>query len=252
MIKVFISYEHKDMLYKDELEKRLIPFKRNGIIESWSDQQILPGAEWQREIKDAIENSQLILFLISPDFIASEYIYDQEISRALDRYRKREVMIIPIILRPTDYSSLEISKFQALPKDGHPISTSQDQDSAWLDVINQLGKIFDSLNKGNVKLREKSAVNTSTNFEENDNTNAIDYIRNSIANAKIEEALKALLNISQKSGDSDLYNEILLLTSRYNRLKKSNLRGIISSENLDISMSQISNAMLSLLKDIER
>jgi len=70
MIKLFISYAHEDEKYKEELEKHLKPLQRNGVVESWNAREILPGVVWENEIKTELEEADVILFLISPDFVA--------------------------------------------------------------------------------------------------------------------------------------------------------------------------------------
>ena len=143
-MKLFISYAREDEEYKDELEKRLKPYVRNQTIHSWSDRAILPGSEWDEEIKLAMASSDMILFLISSDFLASDYIHDVEIARAMEKYEKGELRIVPIVVRTSDLSQLKIKQFQALPKDAKAVSTWEDEDEAWLDVINGLKRIFSS------------------------------------------------------------------------------------------------------------
>ncbi len=251
MIKLFISYAHEDEGYKNELEKHLITYKRNGTIESWDDREILPGKEWEEEIRHQIENSQLILFLISPDFISSEYINDVELKKAFDRYRKREVMMIPIIIRPADFSSLEISKFQALPKDGRPISTWEDKDEAWLDVVKQLKKVFKSLNDDNLKLKKSAPANPPNQMDENEVQNTKQEVIDKITNGQTEDAIKILLKSSKESNNSDLYNQVIMLSARFNNLKRSKSTGIISDGDSQRSLAQINNSVLYILDDFE-
>jgi len=254
MLKVFISYAHEDEFYKKELEKRLIPFLRDSaLIESWSDGEILGGEEWDQAIKQEIENSQVILFLVSPDFIASEYIQDVEINKALDRYRKGEVIIIPIILRPTDYSDLEISRFQALPKDGKPISTWKDQDEAWYDVSIQLKRIFESLHNGNIKLKESANISASRSIPSpaNDNTSLTNDIRDKIANARTNEALQMLLGMPGIKNNQELYSQVILLMGRNKSLERKAIMGLLSNNDITISRNQINYSILSLLSELE-
>lgn len=138
MVKLFISYAHKDESYKDSLVEHLSGMQRNGIIDGWQDRQILPGEEWDDEIKKELEAAQIIVFLVSSSFMASDYIHDVEIAKAIQRHEKGEVEIVPVIIRPCDFSSLKISKFQALPKDAKPIAKWELPDEAYLDVVLRL------------------------------------------------------------------------------------------------------------------
>ena len=249
MIKLFISYAREDEDHKIELEKRLVPLKRSGVIEEWNDRLILPGEDWDHLIKDKIENSDIILFLISPDFIASDYIYDVEIARAMDRYRKREIMIIPVIIRPTDYSGLELSKFQAVPKDGRPISTWENQDEAWHDAILQLKRVFDLFNKGKVNLnKSEPTLSSPQTFADTDNIKT--RVKDLMANARIDQAINALLDHSKSANNNELFNQIILLSARYKSLKKRELMGVISFGEASTTQAQIAHALLSILNEV--
>ncbi|MBL0286754.1 MAG: toll/interleukin-1 receptor domain-containing protein [Bacteroidetes bacterium] len=115
-ITIFISYSHEDESYKDKLEKHLSILKRNNIIETWHDRKIIPGEEWDKKIKEELESAQIILLLVSVDFLSSNYCYDIEIKRAVERHEKGEAVLIPIMLRKCDWNETSFSKIQALPK----------------------------------------------------------------------------------------------------------------------------------------
>lgn len=94
-VTVFFSYSHKDEALRDELASHLEILKWNDDITEWHDRKILPGDEWDREIKDSLASAQIILLLISADFIASRYCRDIEITRAMERHEAREACVIP-------------------------------------------------------------------------------------------------------------------------------------------------------------
>jgi hypothetical protein len=104
-VSVFISYSHVDEKLKDRLILFLTPLKRENIIEVWTDRDILAGDRWDESIKTQLEESDLILLLVSPDFIASEYCYNYEMQRAIERSKAGIARVIPILLRPTDWQS---------------------------------------------------------------------------------------------------------------------------------------------------
>jgi hypothetical protein len=135
MKKAFISYSHVDDSYRKELEVHLSAMKRNGELSSWSDRRITPGQEWNLEIDKAAHSAEIIIFLVSADFIASDYCFDIEVKTALGRYEKGEAIVIPIIIRPCDWSVCPFSKLQALPAEAKPVSKWQDRDEGWLTVI---------------------------------------------------------------------------------------------------------------------
>lgn len=132
--KLFVSYSHKDELFLSELEKHLSTLKREKLLATWHDRKINPGQNWEGEIDGAISDADIIVFLVSPDFIASEYCIDKEVTTALGKHDRGESIVIPIVVRPVDWLSTPMGKIQALPKDANPISTWSDKDKAWLEV----------------------------------------------------------------------------------------------------------------------
>ena len=101
---VFYSYAHKDAKLRDELGKHLVPLKRQGFIVDWYDRNISAGKEWEQEIDDYLNTAHIILLLISPDFLASEYCYSIEMISAMERHYAGEARVIPIILSSTCYT----------------------------------------------------------------------------------------------------------------------------------------------------
>lgn len=134
-IPLFYSYAHRDEPLRGQLESHLSLLKRRGFISSWSDRGIGAGTEWKEQIDQHIELAQIILLLVSADFLASEYCYDVEMTRAMERHEKKEVRVIPLILRPCDWSDAPFGTLQALPTGAKPVTTWSNQDEAWLDVV---------------------------------------------------------------------------------------------------------------------
>jgi len=137
-IKLFYSYAHRDEEFRNELEKHLSILKRNGIITEWYDRQIKAGMEWESEINQNIEDADVILLLVSSDFLSSDYCYNIEMQKALKQFDSGKSRIIPIILRPCRWELSPFSKLQALPKDAIPVVLWQNQDEAWLNVVKSI------------------------------------------------------------------------------------------------------------------
>ena len=133
-VKVFFSYSHKDEALREELETHLIIMKRQKLIEPWHDRQITAGTEWENAIDDNLEVADIILLLVSANFLASDYIFDKEMTRAMERHETRQARVIPIILKPSDWNGAPFGKLQALPKNAKPVTTWQNQDEAFLNV----------------------------------------------------------------------------------------------------------------------
>jgi hypothetical protein len=153
-LNVFISYSHRDEDYKDELIVHLASLKRQGKIRAWQDRDIEAGAEWDAEIKQQLESAEIILLLITPRFLASDYCFDLEMQRAVQRHGEGTARVIPIIVKPCDWQGTPFSKLQMVPKDAKPITRWVDQDEAFLDVVKGIRRTVESLqsNRGNVPL----------------------------------------------------------------------------------------------------
>lgn len=121
--KIFFSYSHKDLTFLENLKKHLKPLQREKIIsEFWYDRNINAGKEWEKEIDEHLNNSQIILLLVSPDFIASDYCYGKEVKKAIERHDQGEAIVIPVILRPASWENTLLGKLQALPSNAKPIN----------------------------------------------------------------------------------------------------------------------------------
>lgn len=141
---IFISYAHKDSSYKEEMETHLASLKRTNRIRLWHDLEIQAGTEWDESIQTAIRKADIILLLISADFINSQYIWKNELDLAMARHARKEVKIIPIFVRPSDWEDLGFSKILGLPRNGVPISKWEDRDEAWLNVVKDLKRVIDA------------------------------------------------------------------------------------------------------------
>lgn len=133
---VFCCYARADQSYLLELRKRLIPLQREGLIAIHTDIDVSPGEEWEPKIQQYLNTAHVILLLVSPDFIASDYCYSNEMKRALERHKEGKVLVIPILLRAVDLHRLPFGSIQCLPTDAKPIKSWADVDDAFLDVTN--------------------------------------------------------------------------------------------------------------------
>lgn len=131
---VFFSYSHADEALRDQLEKQLAMLKRQGVIETWHDRRIGAGQHIGQAIDQHINTADIILLLVSADFIASDYCYDIEMQRAMERHHAGEAIVIPVILRACDWHHAPFGQLNATPRDGKPITQWPDIDEAFLQV----------------------------------------------------------------------------------------------------------------------
>lgn len=142
---VFFSYSHVDEKLRDKLAIHLVMLEREGTIRGWHDRGIIPGQEWDGEIDERLKSADIILLLVSPDFLASKYCYDIEVKQAMERHEAGEACVIPIILRPCDWTRAPFSGLQALPKNTTPITRWPDEDEAFLNVAEGIRRAAEEL-----------------------------------------------------------------------------------------------------------
>jgi TIR domain/CHAT domain len=144
-VEVFFSYAHKDERLRNQLEDHLSNLKRQDVITGWHDRKIAAGTEWKGQIDSRLESARIILLLVSANFLASDYCYDIELKRALERHEAGEARVIPIILRPCDWHTAPFGKLQALPTDTKPVTEWSSRDRAFHDISTGIRKVVEEL-----------------------------------------------------------------------------------------------------------
>jgi hypothetical protein len=150
-VKIFFCYAHEDEALLDRLKVHLSPLQREGLIWLWHDRDIRAGTEWDKEINRHLNTAQIILLLVSPDFMNSDYCYSIELRRAIERHDKGEARVIPIILRPASWDGI-LGKLQALPRNGKPIRSRywHNMDEALTDVVQSIRKTINDLSSESI------------------------------------------------------------------------------------------------------
>jgi hypothetical protein len=143
-LKLFYSYSSVDEPFRSELEDHLSLLKRDGFLESWSFRDINAGSDWEREIDDRLARADIVLLLVSASFIASRYCWEIELTRALERASRGEMMLVPVIIRPCDWQTAPFARFQALPDDAKPVTSWRPRDKAWANVAAALRRLIDA------------------------------------------------------------------------------------------------------------
>ena len=166
MLQVFRSYSHEDEELRKELDKHLSVLQRQGIIGSWDDRRIGPGEELHGEISAHLDAAEIVLLLVSADFLASDYCYDVEMQRAMERHRQGLARVIPVILRPCDWQKAPFGILKACPNDGKPVVNHTTHDEGFLQVAQAVHQVA----------VEKGTYTTSPDPDESDepdNTTAV-------------------------------------------------------------------------------
>jgi hypothetical protein len=185
LLNIFIAYSRENSSLRDRLDKHLSGLKRKKYINTWYDGQIEAGTEWEKEIELALNQADIILLLISADFIASDYCYDVEMKKAISRHEKGDAVIIPIILNPCDWTDLPFSKIQGLPQNGVAI-TSEEWNSIevpFTEVAKSIKSIVENLRIA--KNKHLLAINEVLNEKESELLIALEQVEE----LKIEEEI---------------------------------------------------------------
>ena len=145
MIKVFFSYSHKDETNRNELEKHLAVLRRQNVIETWHDRRIVVGADLGNEIDQNLAESNLILLLVSPDFIASDYCYSVEMAKALEMRHQGMAWVMPIILDHCDWQNTPLKDLLACPQDGNPVSDFPNPNKAFQEIVHEIRRVIQEI-----------------------------------------------------------------------------------------------------------
>jgi hypothetical protein len=142
-LSMFIAYSHVDEELKNELLKHLEPLKRLGLINAWHDQRIKAGDEWDKSISKNLESANIVLLLVSIDFINSKYCSDVELVQALALHEAGQAVVVPVILRACLWQHSEFAKLQAVPKNAKPVCSWPNRDEALMNVADEIKKVAD-------------------------------------------------------------------------------------------------------------
>ncbi|HMR43210.1 MAG TPA: SUMF1/EgtB/PvdO family nonheme iron enzyme, partial [Saprospiraceae bacterium] len=146
-LQIFIAYARKDASFLDELRTHLSPLEKSGKVKIWYDGKIEPGNVWEQAIKEHLNQSNILLLLVSADAIASDFFYEKEMNDALSRHASGAARVVPLIVRPCAWQATPLGDLQAVPKDGRAVSTWNDRDEAYADAISSIMVILESINK---------------------------------------------------------------------------------------------------------
>ncbi|MBK7939965.1 MAG: TIR domain-containing protein [Lewinellaceae bacterium] len=140
-VKAFVSYSHADLEHLKTLKNALSPLIRLNKLQVWDDKNIEAGDEWEKVIFQQLEEADIVLCLVSADFVASDFCYKKEFGAALEAHRKGDKTIVPVMLRSTDWKDLPLSEIQGVP--GEWITSAANKDEAWTKVSESLRPALD-------------------------------------------------------------------------------------------------------------
>ena len=150
-VPAFISYSHADGKIKSDLVKHLSPLERLGLVSRWDDGELKAGDHWETSIMKQMASAKLILLLVSSDFIASRFCYENELATALKRDKAGTAKVVPVILRPCLWQELPFGKLQALPNEGRPVTSWSITDEALMEIAKGVREVAQGLRGSEAK-----------------------------------------------------------------------------------------------------
>ena len=131
---VFVSYSHLDEKFREELDLQLTILKNKGYLDSWTDECLVPGDEWEKEILEHLEKADIILLLVSTHFLASPFCWGVELKKAIERHDEGTARVVPIFVRVCVAEETPIEKLHGVPRKDRPVSSWKDRHKAWATV----------------------------------------------------------------------------------------------------------------------
>jgi hypothetical protein len=162
MATLFFSYSHRDEDFRNEIETHLALLKREGFISAWHDRRIPAGGNIHGQISDQLEKADIVLLLVSAHFLASDYCFDREMTRALSREQAGDCCVVPVILKPCDWHSAPFGSLRATPTDGKPVSMFANQDEALSIIAADVRAIARRLEENSAKKSSERAASPNT------------------------------------------------------------------------------------------
>jgi len=139
--KVFISYCHKDDKFLDDLLLHLKPFERAGLIVKWSDKQIAAGSQWLDEIKSTLATTKVAVMMVSPGFLGSDFIHQQELNPLLKEAEEGGVHILWVPVRASAYKETPLKHYQAVISPDKPLAQMKaERDAAYVKICDEIKK----------------------------------------------------------------------------------------------------------------
>lgn len=141
--RVFIWHSETDESHLKQLKKQLSPLRQQSLLETWDKTELLAGAHPENVIRQQLNTADIIIFLVSADFLENDYdVWNDEIKEAIERHKRDEVTVVLVIVSSCLWQDTQFGKLQALPEKGKPISTWENLDEAWTHVVEEIKQVI--------------------------------------------------------------------------------------------------------------
>jgi Effector-associated domain 11 len=234
--RVFIGSAHADAVHVDTLKKHLKLYERQKLIQIWDESMLLGGANLDLIIQELLA-AEIILLLFSPDLLAEDFLYSEAMQEVLAKVKRREVQLIPILVRPSGFSDTEFSAYAAVPQRDKPITNYTNEDQAWTIVVDQIKQSI-QLNSGISDPEPTPTIPQSLINEVND----------AIRSGSTDKALAAIIQWAHANNQMALKNGATVLKASLEKVKREEMLGMLSFQESAREHAKINNGVLELLK----
>jgi len=244
---IFIAYTPQDQNQLDEILVHLTPFQEQGLC-TISLGGIASGSIWEEEVSKALEQANIVLLLISPDFVASDYMRYDSLKQSFERSRYGETIIIPVIVRPATWQSLPVDRHHTLPRNGMALSAYDNgkRSEVWLkDVAQPVKELLIKMSEGSLQLNQPRFTGTMDR-KITDHTDFNRSIEQLLQKGKTDEAFEKILEIYNKTHDP-VYYDVVTLYARYKHIETSKNIGSVSHDEYLRALNQINSSFLRIL-----
>ena len=223
VLSLFYCYAHEDTPLRIELDKHLAMLRQVGWIQIQSDRDINAGTNWRQAMDRHMETADVLLLLVSANFINSDYCYSFEMQHALQRHQAGEAVVIPILLRPVDWEKTPLGTLQILPRDGRPITNTDNIDEAFKQIAMEIRLVVETLRKRIIVaslLPQQMVAARIARFLATHNIpvcQAKDVLEQRELKEAIRESFMVVLVASPETRSSRYFKEIQKLVAMYRR-----------------------------------
>ena len=238
--RVFIGSTQADAAHLDTLKKHLKLYERQNLIQIWDESMIIPGETRNSKIEQELHAAEIILLLFSVDLLAEDFIWGAEMTEILEKVKRREVQLIPILVRHSDFANSPFAIYAAVPDRDKPISNYSNKDEAWTIVVEQI---------------KRSIQNTSNTTTSHQNPEPemipqtlIDEVNNLIGKGHTDKALDALIRWAHANNQSQLKSDAAIIKSSLETLKRNEMLGMLSFSEAGRESTKINFSIMNLLK----
>lgn len=238
--RIFIGSAQADASHVETLKKHLKLYERQNLIQIWDESMIIPGEVRNSKIEQELHSAEIILLLISSDLLAEDFIWGTEMNKILEKVKRKEVQLIPILLRSSTFADTPFAAYAAVPDRDKPISNYNNKDEAWTIVVEQIKRCIQS--------RPTPSPEPQNSTSSMIPQTLIDEVNNLIGKGHTDRALDALIRWANTNNQSQLKSDAAIIKSGLETLKRNEMLGMLSFAEAARESAKINYSLMNLLK----